>query len=76
MTGRPKSGDTLGALRSALGSELPELRRAAELIIRAAIKGAPRWAQVARNLGVNPRSFERFLRDFPQIREWRDVFSK
>jgi hypothetical protein len=70
MTGRPKSGDTLGALRGALGSELPELRKAAELLIRAAKHRADTWDQVARNLEVNPRSFERFLHDFPEIREW------
>lgn len=75
MTGRPASGTPLDALRSALLSPYPMLRGAAEQTIRAALK-APSWNQVARDLGINPRSFERFLREFPEVREWRDEMLK
>lgn len=75
MTGRPISGGPLDSLRSGLRSEYPMLRAAAEKTIKRSLR-AESWAQVARNLGVNPRSFERFLRDFPEVREWRDDLSK
>lgn len=75
MTGRPVSGGPLDSLRSGLRSEYPMLRKAAERTIKKALR-AGSWSQVARNLGVNPRSFERFLRDFPEVREWRDDFLK
>lgn len=72
--GRPPAGE-LDALRGALRSRHPLLRAGAEATIKAALT-AKSWNQAARDLGINPRSFEQFRRDFPEIDQWREDILK
>lgn len=65
---RPTSDSPVVALRSALQSNWPTLRRAAEVVIRRALK-LPTWGLAAERLGLSRRSLERLRVDFPSVFE-------
>lgn len=47
------------ALRAALGSPWPELRRAATRVVKAAIAESATYAEAAENLGVSLKTLDR-----------------
>jgi len=63
---RRASEDPISALRYALASHYPELRSAAERVIRRALRAAT-FGAAAEQLGVSRRALERLREDFPEV---------
>ena len=58
------AGSSVTALRAALACQWPTLRRAAQIVIRRALK-APTFGAAAEQLGVPRRALERLREDYP-----------